>query len=107
MKRGRPTRSVVRDNIVEILAYLGTGTGYGIAKVYNELFPEVTVRVVYYHLRKGLALNLFAVDAIRREEGEYSWGSQAEKIYYRLTEHASPRGNARIREFLEQRRDRR
>ena len=54
MGRGRPVKSQIRQNILEILHYLGKGYGYQISKVYNEIFPRVTQRVIYYHLKKGM-----------------------------------------------------
>ena len=54
MVRGRPVKSQIRQNIIEILFYLGKGYGYQISKIYNEAIPQVTQRSVYYHLRKGV-----------------------------------------------------
>ena len=53
MKRGRPTQSVIRQNVVEILYYLRKGYGYQIAKIYNEVFEifdegDVYVEIVKY-----------------------------------------------------------
>ena len=41
MPRGRPVKSQIRQNIIEILFYLKQGYGYNIAKVYNDIFPQV------------------------------------------------------------------
>ncbi|MBU1974477.1 MAG: hypothetical protein KKH52_03725, partial [Nanoarchaeota archaeon] len=92
MKKGRPTKSVIRQNVVEILYYLGQGYGYQIAKIYNEIFPTVTQRSVYYHLRKGKETKEIKMHKIEQEQGNFSWGSVVEKIYYTLGEKAAPRG---------------
>ena len=100
MKRGRPTQSKIRQNIIEILYYLEQGYGYQIAKIYNEIFPEVTQRSIYYHLRKGVKINEINIIKIEQEEGDFSWGKMVEKIYYSLGEEASPKGDKRIKDFL-------
>ena len=96
MKRGRPSGSFVRQNIVEILYCIGSAHGYNISKQYLRIFPPVTRRVIYYHLQKGLSLGEFDVDRIEREHGDFSWGSVAEKTYYKLGKHAKPRGDAHV-----------
>src|SRR3989344_3403064 len=78
MKRGRPVKSQIRQNIIEILYYLKKGYGYQIAKLYNEIFSPVTQRSVYYHLRKGLETKEMEVHQIQQEEGDFSWGPSAE-----------------------------
>lgn len=105
MRRGRPVGSAVRQNIIEILAVLGRGHGYQIYKVYRDLYPKVTLRVIYYHLKKGVDLEELAVQNIEREQGDYSWGTEAEKIYYKLGPKANPRGDERINAYLEQKKE--
>ena len=100
MKRGRPNRSVIRQNIVEILFYVGSAHGYHISKIYPRLFPAVTRRVIYYHLQKGMSLGEFEIDRVEREHGNFSWGSVAEKTYYKLGKQAKPMGNQQIREMI-------
>jgi len=100
MPRGRPVKSQIRQNVVEILFYLGKGYGYQIAKMYNEIFPEVTQRSIYYHLRKGAAIGEIKVREIKTEKGEFSWGDKVEKTYYQLGENAQPRGKKRVQEYL-------
>src|SRR3989344_7725587 len=90
--RGRKSGSVVRQNIIEILYHVGSAHGYNISKIYFRAFPPVTRRVIYYHLQKGLTLGEFEVDRIEREQGDFSWGSVAEKTYYKLGKHAKPVG---------------
>jgi len=101
MKRGRPTKSGIRQNIVEILFYMKKGYGYDIYKAYSEIFPKPTLRVIYYHLKKGAALGEFQVKEIKQEKGDYSWGANAEKIYYSLGPNAKPTGSARVKKYFE------
>jgi hypothetical protein len=100
MARGRPTRSVIRQNIIELLFYLKKGYGYQIAKVYNEIFPEVTQRSIYYHLRKGVATDEFKVEHIKEEKGNFSWGTKVEKTYYSLSNEAEVKGNKLVKEHF-------
>ena len=101
MKRGRPTRSQIRQNIVEILYFMKQGYGYEIYKAYVAIFPKVTMRSIYYHLKKGLALEEFRVEKIEKEKGDYSWGGEAEKIYYALGKNAKPAMIEKVKEFFE------
>ena len=103
MKRGRPLRSQIRQNIVEILHYLPKGYGYQISKVYQELFPRVTQRVIYYHLRKGIQTKEIVMHSVEHEKGDFSWGTSVEKVYYSLGTLADPKGERRVKEFLEKR----
>ena len=91
MPRGRPVRSQIRQNIVEILYFLGSACGYDIYKVYIEVYPKVTMRSIYYHLKKGASLDEFKVDKIEKVKGEYSWGPEAEKTFYILLPNSKPR----------------
>ena len=101
MKRGRPIGSPVRQNIIEILYFLGSAHGYHIYKVYKQIFPKITLRGIYYHLRKGLDLEELEVDEVQKEKGDYSWGSEAEKTYYKLGPKAKPKVDPRVKVFLE------
>ena len=101
MPRGRPVRSEIRQNIIEILYFLGEGYGYQVAKIYNEIFPGVTQRSIYYHLRKGVQIEEFEVHKVKVEKGDYSWGDSVEKIYYTLGGQAEPRGKKRVQKHLE------
>ncbi|MBW2975704.1 hypothetical protein KY366_08350 [Candidatus Woesearchaeota archaeon] len=100
MKRGRPVRSEIRQNIIEILFFLKEGYGYDIYRHYRDIFPAVSMRVIYYHLRKGADLGEFRVNKVIKENGNFSWGSEAEKIYYSLGKAAHPLGNERVREII-------
>ena len=101
MARGRPIGSQIRQNIIEILFYLGKGYGYQISKIYNEIFPQVTQRSIYYHLRKGTQTKEINVNKIKEEKGDFSWGDTVEKIYYELGDAAEPKGEGRVKDFLE------
>ena len=100
MVKGRPIKSQIRQNIVEILHYLGEGYGYQVAKMYNEIFPSVTQRSVYYHLHKGILTKEIEVHKIEEEQGEFSWGSVVEKKYYALGKNAEAKGDKRVKEYL-------
>lgn len=99
--RGRKPESVIRQNIVEILYFLKKSHGYDIYKVYRAVFPKVTMRSIYYHLKKGVELEEFRISDIKLEKGEFSWGGTAEKIYYELGRNAKPRGNLLVKRYIE------
>ncbi|HLC81993.1 MAG TPA: hypothetical protein VJH68_05035 [Candidatus Nanoarchaeia archaeon] len=98
--RGRPVKSQIRQNVIEILFYLGTGYGYQIAKIYNEVFPKVTQRSIYYHLRKGVLTGEVNIHKIEQEKGNFSWGQVVEKKYYLLGKNAVINGDERVKDFL-------
>ena len=77
------------------------GNGYEIYKAYVKIFPKVTMRSIYYHLKKGTALHEFKVSKVEKEKGDYSWGPEAEKIYYRLGEAAKPAENEKAKEHFD------
>ena len=98
--RGRKPKSKIRQNIIEILYFLKKGYGYEIYKAYIQIFPKVTMRSIYYNLNKGVLLKEFAVEKVAKEKGHYSWGSEAEKVYYVLGENARPVCNERVKEKI-------
>jgi hypothetical protein len=100
MGKGRPIFSEVRSNMIEILYVKGKAYGYEIAKIYLDLFPKVTKRLFYYHLKKGVELKEFEISEIQKEEGDFSWGSSVEKIYYVLGKNANPKGSKTILEYI-------
>ena len=100
MARGRPVFSEIRQNVVEILAYAGKAYGYDIYKIYIEIFPKITLRSIYYHLKKGTKLEEFKIDKVIQEKGDYSWGNSTEKIYYSLGANANPKGNKRLKDYI-------
>lgn len=101
MKRGRPFGSQIRQNVVDILYFMKRGYGYDIFKVYKAVFPLVTNRVIYYHLARGKQLDIFKVDKVQIESGDYSWGNKAEKIYYALSSKAKPTMNPKVKEYFD------
>lgn len=98
--RGRPVGSEIRQNIMEILFHMKSACGYDIYKKYIEIFPKASQRSIYYHLNKGAKLKEFTVDRVVKEKGDFSWGSTAEKVYYKLGENASVKGSKRVEKFF-------
>lgn len=88
--QGRPLGSKVRQNIVEILYFYKHLYGYEIFKIYKELYPPVTMRLIYYHLKKGLDTKEFKVYKVDKKSGNYSWGTTSENILYELGNSANP-----------------
>jgi len=101
MRRGRPVQSKIRQNIQDVLFITGEMYAYNVYKIYRELFPQCTMRSIYYHLKKGVTLNEFKISSVEKEKGDYSWGSIAEKTYYSLGENAHPSVNEKIRKYIE------
>lgn len=99
--RGRPVKSEIRQQIVEILAFMKRGYGYEIHKTYCQIFPKCSREVVYYHLKKGVKLGEFAVEQVKEEKGNYSWGPMVMKTYYKLGDKAKPTGMPAVKEFFE------
>jgi len=87
--------------MIEILSHLGSAYGYQIYKVYKDLFPAVTLRLIYYHLRKGTELGEFEVAEVKKTKGEYSWGPEAEKIYYKLGAKAKPTADVNVKAYFD------
>jgi hypothetical protein len=100
-KRGRPVESAIRQRIIEILYFLKEGYGYDISKVYMAIYPKVTMRSIYYHLKKGVSLGEFKVKRIKSEKGNYSWGGEAQKVYYALGPKAKPKIDKKVKEYLD------
>ena len=103
--RGRPVFSKIRQNIVELLHHMGRGYGYEVYQAYVDLFPKVTMRSVYYQLRKGVDLGELEIESVKVEKGDYSWGADAEKTYYKLGKNAKPKGEQRISDYLERKKN--
>lgn len=100
MQRGRPVKSDIRQNIIEILAAVGKAYGYQIHKWYNQIFTPCTRENIYYNLKKGVALEELKIEEIKQEKGEYSWGTIVEKKYYATGPKAQPKGDIRVKEFF-------
>ncbi len=99
--RGRPISSKIRQNIVEILYFLGQGYGYQIHKLYNQAFKPCTSEVIYYNLKKGVSTGEFEIVEIKTESGEFSWGNTVEKTYYKLGKQANPKIVDKAKEVVE------
>ena len=99
--RGRPVKSIIRQNVIEILFHLEKGYGYQIARIYNEIFPQVAQRSIYYHLKKGILTKEILIREITLEKGDFSWGKSVEKKYYSLSSQAQPQGDARVKNYLQ------
>ena len=100
MSRGRPPSSDIRQRLVEILSFLGKDYGYNIYKVYCRIFPKISMRLLYYHLNKGAELGEFEMERVAGVEGNYSWGSTAEKVFYSLGPNAMPIGDERVKAYF-------
>ena len=81
-KQVRPVGSSVRNNIIALLSKEGPMHGYGLYQKYIEKYPKVSMRLIYYHLKKGVSIGEIKVERIERKKGEYSWGSEVENILY-------------------------
>lgn len=101
MKRGRPLKSQIRQNVIEILAVLQKGYGYELHKLHKQIFYPCTREVLYYHLKKGVSLGEFIIAEVRDEPGNYSWGLTVKKTYYVLGTNAKPLGDARVKEHFD------
>lgn len=100
MGRGRPIKSAIRQNVVEILNVKGEMYGYDIYRVYKEIFPSITLRSIYYHLKKGVSTGEIVVKEVKKEKGSFSWGSETEKIYYGLGPKAQVKGDQKVKDFF-------
>ncbi len=78
--------SPIRKNIAEILKEKGPLHAYAIYKEYINRFGKISLRLLYYHLYKGAEKGIFIVNKEVEENGNYSWGSRARKVYYSLNE---------------------
>ena len=85
MRQGRPTRSVVRENIIEILSNLKEGYGYQIYKEYLQHYPKTTLRNIYYHLKKGVLLKELEIAKKDKLQKPNSWGADTEVTFYKLS----------------------
>lgn len=100
MKLGRPNKSIVRDRLVEILYLVPKETSYNLHKIYVKIFGNSSQRNIYYQLQKGVALDLFQVEDIVDEKGNFSWGEIARKKYYKLSKNAKPILDEKVCEYF-------
>lgn len=80
-KRGRPSYSLVRERLKEILSYKGRMTAYEAHKHYIHIFSGCTRRNIYYQLGSGVAKNELSSEEVE-EQGDFSWGTKTRKVYY-------------------------
>jgi hypothetical protein len=88
MQKGRPAGSVIRDRITSLLAACGKLHGYELYQLYVAQFPTCTMRVIYYHLKKGVEYKVFKVHSVVDTTGNFSWGGVSQRTYYEL-EHSA------------------
>lgn len=100
MSRGRPKGSIVRSNIYSILYHSPDMYGYELHKAYCDLFENVTLRNIYYHLSKGVDENSLSVKESNLEKGDYSWGTSATKKRYSLKQGISISTNERVYNYF-------
>lgn len=100
MRAGRPIRSDIRQNIVEILKY-GKSYGYQIYKVYVQIYPKVTLRSIYYHLKKGQETGEINLVGKEKRVGDFSWGGEANYTYYSLGQNATPNNDPLVKKYFE------
>jgi len=79
----RKTKSVIRRNFLTIIRESGGAYGYQIRKEYEKRFgKKLSLRLTYYHLRKGREEGLFKIKEVVKHEGGFSWGTHTERVYY-------------------------
>ena len=59
--RGRPVKTIIRERIATILGQVGSSYGYEIFKTYRKIFGKVSLRNLYYNLKKGLKTGEFII----------------------------------------------
>ncbi len=77
------TDSEVRRAMVELIKKEGELYGYQLQKLYEKEVGPISLRLVYYHLARGVKEGLFNCEARVEEEG-CSWGGRVERKYYTL-----------------------
>lgn len=75
--------------MLAIINYYGEVYGYEIYKKYKEVFGAVSLRLIYYHLDKGVKENIIIKKKTEMVNGEYSWGQNSERIYYSTNDAAT------------------
>ncbi|OVE74703.1 hypothetical protein BVX95_01360 [archaeon D22] len=99
--RGRPKGSLIRQNIIEILYFMDEGYGYDIHKIYKDIFGAVAQKSIYYNLNKGLTTEEFLLKEVKKETGDYSWGSTVEKHIYVLGPNAKAQVNSLVKDYFD------
>ncbi len=99
-RKGRPSVSLIRQNIIEILFNVTCAHPYEIYKLYKQIFPGVSQRSIYYQLRRGVETGEFVIKEVKEVNSNYSWGRSAMRIYYKLGPKAKPKLPARVVKFF-------
>lgn len=100
-KRGRPSESIIRKNIAELLFFLGEAYGYELYKRYVKVFKQkINMRSVYYHLNRGVELGEFAIKEVQTVRGNFTWGNGVRRVVFKLGANARPSGSVEVREKL-------
>jgi DNA-binding PadR family transcriptional regulator len=86
--RGRPLKTEIREKIASILMHSGQSYGYEIYKSYLKVFGKISLRNLYYNIKKGLELGEFIISDIKREVGAFTWGAESQRIYYTMGPYA-------------------
>lgn len=73
----------IRARIVDILKE-GPAYGYEIFKKYRSRHGNISMRLIYYHLKRGESEGLFEIGEIREMTGDFSWGVSSRRKYYQL-----------------------
>lgn len=79
---GRPRNSIVRHRVLAILFFLGASYGYEVYKKYIKIFGTITMRDIYYHIKRLLKDRLIKIKELKKIQGDFTWGSISERIYY-------------------------
>ncbi|MBR9681922.1 MAG: hypothetical protein GOV00_03955 [Candidatus Altiarchaeota archaeon] len=79
-------RSPVRARISKILE-AGPSHGYAIYQKYVQEFgASVSMRLIYYHLHRGLKDKIFETAGTEEKKGDFSWGNKTIRKLYKLSE---------------------
>jgi hypothetical protein len=89
MARGRPVKTEIREKLTSLLIHTNSAYGYELYRLYKEVFGPVSLRNIYYNLKKGALLGEFIIVEAKREPGQFTWGSESEHIYYTTGPHAA------------------
>lgn len=85
----------------QIVDTLCASYGYEIYRVYNEFFEPISLRSMYYHLKRGVQLDEFKEVAVKETKGSYTWGDISIRKYYILGTAAQHHTNEDLEELIE------
>lgn len=98
-EKGRPTGSTVRDRVINILYQYDHLHGYKLHEIYENVYEEVSRRLIYYHLDKGVELGEIQLHSVEEQRGEYSWGDKVQRKRYELGPNAEPTFDKAIKNY--------